>query len=405
MIKLRYAHKFKVLVLFLSIVSVPVFAQNSSKLSKKKGISYVSPDSLFSVTFRFRMQNRASMNTVSTSDLSTKDWEMRVRRLRLRLDGFMINPKLSYALQLSFTRGDMDWSDADNSKINVAPNPVRDAMIFYKPNKFLTLGFGQGKLPGNRQRVNSSGELQFADRSIVNATFTLDRDFGGFVVYELPVKKSLIFLKGVISSGEGRQNVIANNPGLCYTSRIEFLPFGAFTNRGDYFEGDLEREKTPKVSIAGGYALNKSAARTGGQLGKDLSRPYDIQTLIVDGVLKYKGWAVTSEYINRVSPNQPEVTALTTSNFIYTGHGMNHQLSYCFKNRYELAARYSNISPDKKAEAKSSSQDDYLVGISKYLNGHQTKLQLNAGYTDRYDFATSKHHENLNFTFQIELGI
>jgi hypothetical protein len=59
MIKLRYAHKFKVLVLFLSIVSVPVFAQNSSKLSKKKGISYVSPDSLFSVTFRFRMQNRA----------------------------------------------------------------------------------------------------------------------------------------------------------------------------------------------------------------------------------------------------------------------------------------------------------------------------------------------------------
>jgi phosphate-selective porin OprO/OprP len=195
-----------------------------------------------------------SMNTVSTSDLSTKDWEMRVRRLRLRLDGFMINPKLSYALQLSFTRGDMDWSDADNSKINVAPNPVRDAMIFYKPNKLLTFGFGQGKLPGNRQRVNSSGELQFADRSIVNATFTLDRDFGGFVVYELPVKKSLIFLKGVISSGEGRQNVIANNPGLCYTSRIEFLPFGAFANRGDYFEGDLEREKSPKVSIAGGYA-------------------------------------------------------------------------------------------------------------------------------------------------------
>ena len=395
----------KLLFLFLMAICFTSSTYGQVKKLKSKPVSYVAPDSLFSINFRFRMQNRVQMNTVSTDNLSSKDWEMRVRRLRLRLDGFMINPKLTYAIQLSFTRGDMDWSDADNSKINVAPNPVRDAMIFYKPKKHLTIGFGQGKLPGNRQRVNSSGELQFADRSIVNSTFTLDRDFGGFITYELPVKKSLIIAKGAITSGEGRQNVVSNNPGLCYTSRIEFLPFGAFTNRGDYFEGDLEREKTVKLSLAGGYAVNKGAARTGGQLGKDLPRAYDINTLIIDGVLKYKGWAITSEYIKRTAPSQPMLTEQTSFNYIYTGDGMNHQLSYCFKNLFEIAGRYSKIQADSRTNAKMGGEENVYLGCSKYLNAHRTKLQFNVGYIDKYDVPSASHHKNYNMTFQIELGI
>jgi phosphate-selective porin OprO/OprP len=47
----------------------------------------------------------------------------------------------------------MDWSDADASTQNTSPNVVRDAMIFYKPIKNLQFALGQGKLPGNRQRV------------------------------------------------------------------------------------------------------------------------------------------------------------------------------------------------------------------------------------------------------------
>lgn len=393
------------LFLLLIITRSQSNAQNVKKLLKKTSITYIGADSLFSLNFRFRMQNRVSMNTISTKDLSTQDWEMRVRRLRLRFDGFMLTPKLTYAIQLSFTRGDMDWSDAENSKINVAPNPVRDAMIFYKPTKAFTIGFGQGKLPGNRQRVNSSGELQFADRSIVNSTFNIDRDFGGFFIYELPVKKTLLIAKLAISQGEGRQNVAPNSPGLCYTSRLEFLPFGAFTNKGDYFEGDLEREKTPKLSLAGGYSLNNGALRTGGQLGRDLPTSYDIGTTIIDGVFKYNGWAVASEYINRQSPNQPTVTNLTTANYIYTGYGWNNQISYCFKNRYEIAGRYAIIEPNKKSEAKATAEKNYSIGVSKYLNAHRTKLQLNAGMMDKYNLATNKHTQNLNFTFQIELGI
>ena len=134
----------------------------------------MAPDSAFSVGLRFRIQNRAGF---VFSEMADGSWalttsEFRVRRLRLRLDGFVLNPKWAYAVQLSFSRADQDW---DNSKV---PNVLRDAMVFYRPNKRLTFAFGQGKLPGNRQRVVSSGEQQFADRSIVNATFNIDRDFG-----------------------------------------------------------------------------------------------------------------------------------------------------------------------------------------------------------------------------------
>ena len=54
-------------------------------------------------------------------------------------------------------------------------NIIRDAVVIYRPNKNWNFGFGQTKLPGNRQRVNSSGALQLTDRTINNAKFTLDR--------------------------------------------------------------------------------------------------------------------------------------------------------------------------------------------------------------------------------------
>ena len=49
--------------------------------------------------------------------------------------------------------------------------------IKYYPKNF-EIWFGQGKLPGNRERVISSGNLQQVDRSLLNSLFTIDRDFG-----------------------------------------------------------------------------------------------------------------------------------------------------------------------------------------------------------------------------------
>src|SRR5690606_6271163 len=169
-------------------------------------------------------------------DLAAESFEFRVRRLRLKFEGFVYDPKLTYYIQLSFSRGDMDWRGFEDARVNSSPNVVRDAVIYYNPTPNLKLGFGQTKLPGNRQRVVSSGDQQFVDRSIVNANFNIDRDFGFFG----HLSGEYFNLRGAVTSGEGRNSVRSLN-GLAYTARIELLPFGRFTDNNDYVEGDLAR--------------------------------------------------------------------------------------------------------------------------------------------------------------------
>lgn len=77
-------------------------------LNVNEGIRF-SKDSLFLMNFRFRMQNRAGFNSIYDGDnLSLEQFEMRVRRLRLRFDGYVLSPKFQYYIQLAFSKADLD---------------------------------------------------------------------------------------------------------------------------------------------------------------------------------------------------------------------------------------------------------------------------------------------------------
>lgn len=401
---------FSCIILSISIIK----AQNSQLpltvvAPKGKGIGIVTADSSFSLNFQFRMQNRAAYVSKTEDDLSPESFEFRVRRLRLKFDGFIYNPKLSYYIQLSFSRGDMDWRGTDNSVNNHSPNVVRDAVIFYKPIHNLRLSFGQTKLPGNRQRVISSGDQQFADRSIVNATFTLDRDFGFFAHYTTPY----LILRGALTSGEGR-NSVTSNSGLSYTGRMEVLPFGKFTGSNDYIEGDLEREPKPKLSIAATYNFNDLALRQAGQLGNDLYQARSLKNTEVDILFKYRGWAWYNEFMTRhtnnaVTVNPTDTTKLRT---VYVGEGYLTQLSYLFKNNYEIAARYSTTIPfsaiynnAKYTSLKERRLEQVELGITKYLNKHRLKIQGNVVYGKYTNMVNKSNTGFWSGIFQIELGI
>jgi phosphate-selective porin OprO and OprP len=370
----------------MSNAALPYFTYN-------KGLGITTPDSSFSVNFRFRMQNRVAFKTVSENDFAIDDVEARVRRLRLRFDGFVYSPRLTYTLQLSFSRGDMDYEAMG------FPNVVRDAYIQYAITDKFSIGFGQTKLPGNRQRVNSSGDLQFVDRSMVNATFNIDRDFGLQAHY----KAEKFVAKAAISSGEGR-NISNSNSGLSYTGRVEFLPFGKFTNGGDFYEGDLAREKTPKLSIGIAYNHNEDAMRTGGQLGSLLYDYTDISTQFVDVLYKYNGWAFAAEFMKRNSPT-PITTEESTGSqrYVYVGEGQNYQGSYLFKNNYEIAARYSVVTPGEEIEGMQNKKEQYTLGATKYLKGHRVKLQSNVTLESTDLIVTTE--KCWIVAFQIELGI
>ncbi|MEC5394381.1 porin [Bergeyella sp. RCAD1439] len=366
-----------------------------------KGVGMTSPDSLFQMNIRFRMQNRMEV----LSENNEVSYEAMIRRLRLRLDGYVGNPKFLYVIQLSFAPKDVGPLE-DDGDLNV----IRDAMIFYTPNKSWSFGFGQTKLPGNRQRVNSSGALQLTDRSINNAIFNIDRDFG-IHAYYLRSQNPYDFgfnIRTTVSTGEGRNWTKTKDNGLAYTGRLEIFPFGAFKKGGEFFEGDLMREETPKLYLGATYHYNQHARRTAGQQGSLLYEPKTMSSLLADALLKYNGWALMSSYMNRRTPGASPIAVnpknLLESNFVYTGQGYDTQLSYVFPKNWEIIGRFSTLNPHDDVFRFMPKQKQYSLGLTKYLWEHAFKAQLEVSKNDfRYYDGTKR--DNWYLRLQIEMGI
>ncbi|OYQ42497.1 porin [Flavobacterium cyanobacteriorum] len=404
----------KLLTFVLCLVTVGLMAQidvrrttkdNDLKLSALpyynygKGLGLTSPDSIFQFNIRFRMQNRVTYMQEEDQD-ATIDGQ--VRRLRLRFDGYVGDPRFLYVIQLSFAPGDVgEVKEGEN--INI----IRDAVLFYRPSSNWSIGFGQTKLPGNRQRINSSGALQLTDRTINNARFTIDRDFG-LQVHNLNeyLDRFSYNLKGAISIGEGRNSTDEPDNGLAYTGKVELFPFGAFVKDGTNFEGDLVREKTPKLLLSGAYQFNDKARRTQGQLGNDLFGKRDMHAILLDGMFKYKGWSAMWAYMQRIANNPVTINPedATDIQYVYTGSGFDYQLSYLLPSDYEIIGRFSTQKVHKDIQALAPDQQQYSLGLTKYIWEHAFKAQLEFTLDD-FDYYGGRSMYDWYVRFQVEIGI
>ena len=405
-------------ILFLLLFSFSSFGQqndddvifpNLPYYSYGSGLGLTTPDSTFRLNIRFRMQNRVTYSDGEHSDAAI---DATIRRLRLRFDGFVGDPRFLYVIQLSFAPGDVGQiMPGDNL------NVIRDAVMFYVPNPNWNIGFGQTKLPGNRQRVNSSGALQLTDRSINNAVFTIDRDLGLFSNYQRLNDNSFSYaFRSAVTMGNGRNWSANNDTKLAYTGRIEILPFGNFDT---LFEGDLKREESLKLLLGASYSLNQGAQRERGQTGSELEIRRDIRSFHADVMMKYQGWAFQSAYLNRraddpiiLIPECPECPSTglppVRPDPIQTGHGMDFQLSYLFPSNYELIGRYSfqkaeRVSADPRKNIYSD-REQYSFGITRYIWEHALKLQLEGTYTTQ-TLPGFDSVGNWYGRFQVEIGI
>ena len=365
-----------------------------------KGLGLTSPDSLFQLNIRFRMQNRV---TYLKNEEDNPEYDGQIRRLRLRFDGYVGNPKFLYAIQLSFAPGDVgEVQEGEN--INI----IRDAVVFYRPNKHWNFSFGQTKLPGNRQRINSSGALQLTDRSINNAKFTIDRDFG-FQIHNLNEFKERFSynFKGAISTGEGRNITGRADDGVALTGKVELFPLGAFGKDGTNFEGDLVREAKPKLMFSGAFQQNNHSQRTQGQLGNNLYEKRTTKSVMLDAMLKYNGWSAMSSYMSRSATESPitfNPIDATDFNYVYVGNGFDYQLSYLFQNDYEIIGRYSIQHVNEAIQDFAPHSKQYSLGITKYIWEHTFKLQTELTYDTKH-FNTGKSADDWYVRFQVEIGI
>ena len=320
--------KLLTLAFILTIFSTALSQENSSLDVFGKGIfNLKGKDSTWSMKIAARMQ---FLGTAAWEKGPEGGWinpasNMLIRRARLKFDGYAVSPKLKYKIELGLSNRDMAGQSEFTRN---SPRMIMDAVIMWNFYGNFVLWAGQTKLPGNIERVISSGNMQLVDRSILNAAYNIDRDVGLQLRHHFNLTdKFLVREKFAFSQGEGRNVALGNLGGHQYTGRLELLPFGNFKNKGDYSGSDLEREEKPKLMLSATYDINSNAVRTRSNLG----------------------------------------------DYMFNG--------YVFKSNWELAVRYSNVIPDLEITGRNKSEQ-YTFGISKFVVGHKLKVQTDISFLD-----------------------
>lgn len=360
---------------------LPIHAQTLNDQSFGKGlINFTAADSSFTVKFAPRIQTRfQSAWNHDGSNYGDAEYNFLVRRARFKFDGWAFSPKLKYKFELGLSNRDISGASVYNRN---TPRYILDAVVMWHFAPGFELWAGQTKLPGNIERVISSGNLQLIDRSILNSKFNIDRDMGIQLRYKHKIGQMLVREKLALSQGEGRNITEGNLGGLQYTSRVELLPFGNFAKKGDYSQSDLVRESSVKLMIAATYDLNQNAVKNRSNMGSYMILDdgslfeTDITTIFMDAMLKYRGFSIMAEYADR-SAAEPTPFA-GSSNVVQVGNATNIQASYLFKNNFELTGRHSSISYG--AVTGKGNEVVYTAGASKYVVGHKLKIQSDLSF-------------------------
>jgi phosphate-selective porin OprO and OprP len=359
---------------FLAIVGLAssnISAQDFTVNPFGKGlINITSKDSSWTAKVSSRIQTRYDGLYVMTNDTAfTGDHyqdKAVVRRARIKGSGYAFSPKIKYKFEYDLVNGQ-----------------VLDAVVKWNFVGNFEVWFGQTKLPGNVERIISSQNLQFVDRSSLNSRFTTDRDAGLQLRHKFKVGDTFFVREAfAVSQGEGL-NQTGWSSGNDYSGRIEVFPFGGFTKKGEYSGSDQQREAKPKVMIAGAYSYNVNALRSRGQGGFYVSTaPRDLETIFADFTFKYKGLSIMIEYAQRrVTDGLPVVDGvwdpkghiLSVNETYYTGSAINAQMGYLFNCNWEVAGRFTQVTPESLTQIDNF--NEYTLGISRYIVGHNLKFQ------------------------------
>lgn len=372
-------------VLLLCITTLSAQDANAPKFGKGL-FNLKGKDNSWSMKIGARMQFLATSTWDSdNSGISNLKTSMLVRRARLKFSGFAFSPKLQYKIELGLSNKDIGGASIYT---NNAPRYILDAVIKWNFHENFVLWIGQTKLPGNRERVISSANMQLVDRSLLNKRFNIDRDMGIQLRHHFNLSDKFLVKEAFsIAQGEGRNVTTGNLGGFQYTARIELLPFGNFASKGDYFGADLKREQQVKWAIGTSYDLNNNAVKNRSNQGSYMTNDTgfyqtNISTLFVDTMFKYKGFSFMGEYALRdaADPIAKNSDNSLTGEKVQTGNSLNLMSGYLFKNNWEISSRYTNVTYDDFL--LKGAENQYTIGVSKYIVGHKLKVQSDVSYLD-----------------------
>jgi phosphate-selective porin OprO and OprP len=376
------------------------------------GFELTSEDGRHQLRIRARLQTRYDIE-IPHEPGEEVEHVLQIRRARLQLTGHVFGKHNRYYLQFGFSPRDMTGGlvAAEGS---IRRNPVRDARLEFDYLRDFTVWVGQMKVPFSRQRVNSSGDQQFVDRSLANETFNLDRDIGIQArSKDLGGLGGRLGYQAGVFMGDGRNAFELTSPGMLYVARVEVRPLGPFED-GD--EPDLERTRRPGITLAGAYAYHDEAP---GDRGVHGSVPADGGTTdmhhaTADLLGKWRGLSVQGAFHWRKALRRNPGDAVDEEGVpipvaaAMDALGWLGQVGYLLPGiDLEFVARYSGVRRLRDGSAELAFRDELGGGIGYYFFGHGLKLQFdyfrlwNAGLGDTVGEAIRNGTDRVRLQLQL----
>ena len=311
--------------------------------------------------------------------------DFRFRRARFKVDGHAFTPWIKY---------NYEYDLVDTRNLN--------AFVTVSKWEWLQLRFGQWKVDYSRERSDSSGKQQFADRSIVNRAFTLDRQKGAAILGRV--------MKGTLGDSRYYVGVFTGNgrgfrtaPGKSELDHGDGSPMVAaryqwnFLGRDvGYSQSDLNYHEKPAAALAFGAARNRSrftrfSSSGGGRLDgfePGLLGQYSLSQFMEEAAMKYRGFSLQHElHWKRIEDNVNVQTTFMRGSYVQAGYFF-HYLFPRIPRQLELGARYALVDPNRVRG--NDLQKELAFVVNWFFYGHANKLTFD---TSRYSLARNGAEE------------
>jgi phosphate-selective porin OprO and OprP len=351
----------------------------------KKGFEFKTEDGRFAIALQNRIQFRYATpfdrDPRSISQLEQDSSSFMIRRARTKISGHAFWPWLKYYFQY-------DWSQ-----------PVmRDLSLTVDKYKAAELWVGRGKVRYNNERVTSSGNQQFVNRSIVNDIFTVDRQqgvqlFGNLFPHTLG---DFSYALGIFS-GEGVGERLNDDDNMMWSGRLQWNPLGGEMK---FSQSDTEYLVEPHLNVA--FAANTNQSRcTAFETASDSCRAlngfnkpsednksdnagqYRVNQMLEEVHFKWRGfsllhemhWKSITDTFKQAS--EPGRKINMTGALVQAGYFPHYILPLVPKN-LEFAARYAFVDPNTAIDH--NDQQEASGVMNYFFDGHSNKLSFQVSH-------------------------
>lgn len=345
---------------------------------------------------------------ITDSDEQDFDFEWKIRRLRIALNGHIIRPWLDYVLQFS---ADNQFEAGTAGREGFEGFKLRDLYLNFAYNTKLVPRIGRYKVPFTRDQLMSGRDLLLVERSIVNTEFTWGRDSGLAMYGQLG---DIITYGASVTSGSGLKKINFSELDFSsdlYTGRIQYNPCcgklrfggGAFPNGGDYaLDPSFGRRDVPIIEIGASTLAfpnlnidqktpDNNVANRFEELGITQGDVYSITT---DIAFTYKRYSFEAEYVGRwINPDESGLGSVYDQGFSVDG-GI-----FLISTFIQLAGRVAYVDYDDVEDVEPSSRDnsfEITSGLNLYFSLDQRwKFQLSYSFIKDEFKDNTKNDQNI----------